>query len=98
MKPLSEANVKTQKKTIRDKGTRRGRGTKKQPVFGILCHSGTVRAKRVGEVEADTLQPRISPEVSTDPIVCSGTWKAYTGIASRGYIHRLFDHGDGMVL
>jgi hypothetical protein len=89
---------KNTQKTIRDKGTRRGRGTKKQPVFGILCGNGTVWAEVVGDVEDDTLQPCISPKVSTDPIVCSGTWKAYTGIAARGYVHRLFDHGDGRVL
>ncbi len=33
---------KIKRKTIRDQGTKRGRGTKKQPVFGILCRNGTV--------------------------------------------------------
>ena len=32
---------KNKRKTIRDKGSKRGRGTKKQPVFGILCRNGT---------------------------------------------------------
>jgi transposase len=35
---------KNKRKTIRDKGTKRGRGTEKQPVFGILCRNGTVWA------------------------------------------------------
>jgi hypothetical protein len=26
--------------------------------------------------------------------ICSDTWKAYTGIAARGYVHRLVNHGE----
>jgi transposase len=85
---------KNKRKTIRDQGTKRGRGTKKQPVFGILCRNGTVWAEVVDDVEADTLQPLISQKVSTGSIVCSDTWKAYTGIAARGYVHRLVNHGE----
>ena len=25
-------------------------------------------------------------------VVCSDTWKVYTGIAARGYVHRLVNH------
>ena len=85
---------KNKRKTIRDMGTKRGRGTKKQPVFGILCRNGTVWAEVVGKVEAGTLQPLISKKVSIGSIVCSDTWKAYTGIAARGYVHRLVNHGE----
>ncbi len=42
---------KNKRKTIRDKGTKRGRGTKKQPVFGILCRNGTVWAEVVDDVD-----------------------------------------------
>jgi len=51
---------KNKRKTIRDKGTKRGRATEKQPVFGILCRNGTVWAEVVDDVGADTLQPLIS--------------------------------------
>ena len=85
---------KNKRKTIRDKGTKRGRGTKKQPVSGILCRNGTVWAEVVNDVEANTLQPLISQKVSTESVVCSDTWKAYTGIAARGYVHRLINHGE----
>ena len=27
--------------------------------------------------------------------ICSDTWKAYTGIAARGYVHRLVNNGEG---
>jgi transposase len=85
---------KNKRRTIRDQGSKRGRGTKKQPVFGILCRNGTVWAEVVDDVGAETLQPLISKKVSTGSIVCSDTWKAYTGIASRGYVHRLVNHGE----
>jgi transposase-like protein len=85
---------KNKRKPIRDHGTKRGRGTKKQPVFGILCRNGTVWAEVVDDVGAETLQPLISRKVSIGSIICSDTWKAYTGIASRGYVHRLVNHGE----
>ena len=85
---------RNKRKVIRDQGTKRGRGTKKQPVFGILCRDGTVWAEVVDDVEAATLQPLISQKVSPGSIVCSDTWKAYTGIASKGYVHRLVNHGE----
>jgi transposase-like protein len=62
--------------------------------FGILCRNGSVWAEVVDDVGAETLQPLISKKVSAGSIVCSDTWKAYTGIASRGYVHRLVNHGE----
>ena len=87
---------KNKRKTIRDQGTQRGRGTKKQPVFGILCRNGLVWAEIVENVEAETLQPLISSKVKEGSIVCSDMWRAYTGIASRGFVDRLVNHGDRM--
>ena len=46
---------KNKRKAIRDEGTKRGRGTRKQPVFGILCRNGTVWAEVADDVEAGTL-------------------------------------------
>ena len=85
---------KNKRKTIREHGTKRGRGTQKQPVFGILCRNGSVWAEVVDDVGAETLQPLISQKVTVGSIICSDTWKAYTGIASRGYVHRLVNHGE----
>jgi transposase-like protein len=85
---------KNKRKTIRDNGTKRGRGIMKQPVFGILCRNGTVWAEVVDDVEDGTLQPLISQKGSTGSVLCSDIWKAYTGIAARGYVHRLVNHGE----
>ncbi len=45
-------------------GSKRGRGTFKTPVFGILCRGGKVWAQVVSDVEAKTLLPLISRRVS----------------------------------
>ena len=59
-----------------------------------MCRNGTVWTDVVNDVEADTLQPLITRKVSTGSIVCSDTWKAYTVIASRGYVHCLVNYGE----
>jgi len=84
---------KNKRKAARKAGTKRGRGTSKQPVFGILCRGGKVWAEVVEDVEASTLMPLIRKRVKKGSTVYSDTWKSYTGVAARGYVHRLVDHG-----
>jgi len=79
----------------RAKGSKRGRGTAKQAVFGVLCRNGQVWAKVVPNVEADTLMPLLRKKVVTGTTVCSDTFSSYTGIAARGYVHRLVKHEQG---
>ena len=70
----------------------RGRGTKKQAVFGILSRNGKVWAELIDSVEAKQLQPRILKQVKKGSTVFSDTWRGYTGIAAKGYVHRLVKH------
>ena len=83
---------RNKRKDVRVKGSKRGRGTSKQPVFGILCRNGQVWAEIVPNVEADTLLPLLKQQVVTGTIVCSDTFKSYTGVAAKGYVHRLVRH------
>jgi transposase len=84
------------KKRAQKKGkAKRGRGTQKTPVFGILCRGGKVWAEVVQNVEAETLIPLIKQRVRRGSTVCSDTWKSYTGIAAKGYVHRMVEHGKG---
>jgi len=71
---------------------KRGRGTPKQPVFGILCRSGLVWAELITNAEAVNLQPLIQKKVKTGSTIMSDTWRGYTGIATKGYVHRLVKH------
>lgn len=72
--------------------SKNGRGTSKIPVFGILCREGKVWAEVVPNIQAETLLPLITRQVRTGSVVCSDTWWSYTGIAAKGYVHRLVDH------
>ena len=85
---------KNKRKVLRDTGTKRGRGTRKQPVFGILCRNGQVWAEIVESVDAATLLPLITSKVKVGSVVCSDTWRAYTGLAAKGFVHRLVNHGE----
>ena len=71
---------------------KRGRGTKKQAVFGILCRNGKVWAELIDSVDTKQLQPRILKQVKKGSTVFSDTWRGYTGIAAKGYVHRLVKH------
>jgi transposase len=86
---------KNKRQTVRARGTKRGRGTSKTPVFGILCREGQVWAQIVPDVEARTLMPLIRRRVTRGSTIFSDTWKSYTGIAAKGYVHRLVEHGKG---
>ncbi len=46
-------------------------------------------------VDSGTLQELIKKQVKEGSIICSDTWKAYTGIATQGYVHRLVEHNKG---
>lgn len=88
---------KNKRKYLKKQGqkSKRGRGTTKQPVFGILCRNGKVWAELVDNIEAVDLQPLTMKRVKKKSIICSDTWRAYTGIATRGYVHRMVEHGKG---
>ncbi len=81
-----------QKERLKLGKNRRGFGTIKQPVFGILCHQGKVWAEIVSNIEARDLHPLIERQVKRGSIVCSDTWRGYMGIAAKGYVHRLVKH------
>ncbi len=76
------------------KESKRGCGTTKQPVFGILTRRGKVFAKLVEDTEAGNLIPIITKKVKAGSRVCSDTWRAYTGLAAKGYVHRTVEHGE----
>lgn len=79
----------------RTRGRKRGRGTSKTPVFGILCREGAVWAQVVPDLAAQTLLPLIRHQVRPGSVVCSDTLRIYTGIAAKGYVHRLVKHDQG---
>ena len=85
---------KRKKQLRKELASRRGFGTTKQPVFGILTRQGKVFAKLVDDTEAGDLLPIITKKVKAGSRVCSDTWRAYTGLAAKGYVHRTIEHGE----
>ena len=77
----------------RVQGTKRGRGTTKQAVFGILCRGGLVWAQVVPNVEAKTLLPLLHQRVQRGSIVCSDTFTSYTGVAAGSHVNGLEGFG-----
>ena len=86
---------KNKRHSAKSGGTKHGRCTLKTPVFGILCRGGKVWGQVVPDVEAKTLLPLISRWVQVGSTVCSDTWKSYTGVAAKDYVHRLVKHHAG---
>jgi len=82
------------KDRLEGRESRRGFGTTKQPVFGILARSGKVFARLVDDVEAKDLIPIIEKKIKKGTKICSDTWRAYTGLATKGYVHRTVEHGE----
>lgn len=74
------------------KESKSGFGTTKQPVFGILCRNGKVFAKLVSDTEAKDLIPIITKKVKAGSLICSDTYRSYTGLAAMGYVHRTVEH------
>jgi len=81
-------------KEIFGRESKRGFGTTKQAVFGILARSGRVYARLVDDTEAKDLIPIISKKVKPGSRICSDAWRAYTGLATKGYLHRTVEHGE----
>ena len=64
---------------------KRGRGTWKQPVFGIFEREGRVYTEIIPNSKRDTLRPLILGKVSPESIVITDGWRGYSGLVDVGY-------------
>lgn len=64
---------------------KRGRGTNKQPVFGIFERNGRVFTEIVPDCKKKTLQALILGRVSRESVVYSDGWRGYDGLVDVGY-------------
>jgi transposase-like protein len=73
---------------------KRGRGTKKQPVFGIFERDGQVFTEVVPNCKKATLQALILGRVSKESVIYSDGWRGYNGLVDVGYDrHFRVNHG-----
>lgn len=74
---------------------KRGRGTRKQPVFGICQRDGRVYTEIVPNCSGATLQTIIEHIVSVNAEINSDGWRGYDGLVDVGYDkHYRVNHGN----
>ncbi len=64
---------------------KRGRGTLKQPVFGVFERGGRVYTEIVPDAKAKTLQGVIRGKVALDTVIHTDGWRGYDGLVDVGY-------------
>ena len=81
---------------IRKQGTKRGRGTSKQAIFGIVSRAQEqVRTWLVPNAEIRTTRPRILQTVERGSKVYTDGLKGYRILPRYGYPHEWVDHDAG---
>lgn len=74
---------------------KRGRGTLKQPVFGIFERDGRVYTEIVPDCKKQTLQSVILGKVALESVIYSDSWRGYSGLVDVGYSkHLRVNHGQ----
>jgi transposase len=64
---------------------KRGRGSSKQPVFGIFERNGRVYTEIVPNCRKPTLQQIIRGKISPETVVYTDKWRGYDGLVDVGY-------------
>ena len=73
---------------------KRGRGTSKQPVFGIFIRNGEVYTEIVPDVKKATLQAIIERKIDIKSVIYTDGWRGYDGLVDVGYDkHFRVNHG-----
>lgn len=73
---------------------KRGRGTLKQPVFGILKRNGKVYTEIIPNCKKKILQDIIKGKIAPSTIIYTDGWRGYDGLVDVGYDkHFRVNHG-----
>lgn len=79
--------------SVRQQGTKRGRGTTKQPIFGIFERPRkVVRAWMIPDVRKTTIMPIIRTHVVVGSIIYSDGYELYQKTPAFGYHHDYVEH------
>ena len=74
---------------------KRGRGTMKQPVFGVFERDGRVYTEIIPDCKKKTLQAIILGKVDIESVMYTDGWRGYNGLVDVGYDkHFRVSHGD----
>lgn len=64
---------------------KRGRGTWKQPVFGVFEREGRVYTELVPDVKQLTLRKAIRGKIDRESLIITDGWRGYNGLVDVGY-------------
>ena len=64
---------------------KRGRGTQKQPVFGVMKRNGRVYTEIIPNCKKATLQGIIKGKIDPSTVIYSDGWRGYDGLVDVGY-------------
>lgn len=70
---------------IKGRSTRRGRGTHRQPVFGIYERNGRVYTEIIPNCQGRVLKAIITGKVDLKSTIYSDSWSGYRGLVAVGY-------------
>ena len=70
---------------IKGQATRRGRGTHRQPVFGIYERNGRVYTEIIPNCKRRTLHSIITGKIALESTLYSDSWSGYDGLVDVGY-------------
>lgn len=70
---------------IKGQATKRGRGTHRQPVFGIFERHGRVYTEIVPDCSLKTLRAIITGRIDLTSVLYSDSWRGYDGLVDVGY-------------
>lgn len=64
---------------------KRGRGTWKQPVFGMFERDGKVYTEIIPNSKSDTIRKVIRGKISVESVVITDGWRGYNGLVDVGF-------------
>ena len=70
---------------VRGVATKRGRGTHRQPVFGIYQRNGHVYTEIIPNCKMRTLRAIMTGKIDLKSTIYSDSWKGYTGLVDVGF-------------
>jgi len=72
-------------KRVKGQATKRGRGTHRQPLFGIYERKGSVYTEIIPNCEQKTLHRIITGKIGTGSTIYSDSWSGYDVLVNVGY-------------
>lgn len=70
---------------VKGRATKRGRGTHRQPVFGIYERHGRVYTEIIPDCSVRTLRAIITGKISISSTIYSDSWSGYSGLVDVGF-------------